>query len=399
MTSTVSVNESYLLHLIACALDGSVPKAASPSVSMPTVYRLAEAHGVRALTFYALDKISDLSRTSPLYLTWLESYQRAIVRDATQQMEYEAMQAAFKQKGLPYFALKGLIIKSEYPLPELREMSDLDLLLTKADLKKAEPVMVSLGYTRPPDHADHHDVYYKLPIMNVELHQHLNTDRRWVKAHYASLLKEAASVGRVGSIPMACEDVYLHLVIHAAEHLKEAGIGIRQFIDLYLYRKHHALNEERIGQLLDQCGYRTLEQWLQRFSKLWFEGIPISAEGIHEDTLHKMERYFLLSTVYGTAQQKQHHAAIETDRKYNSLFLAKIRNFFGALFPPRSVMAKQYPVLRSVPILLPVFWIVRIFRSLFKTRTRARKTITRFSAITDQSFSETKEILNTLFHS
>lgn len=399
MTSTLSANESYLLHLVACALDGSVPKAASPSVSLSAVYRLAEAHGVRALTFYALDRIPNLSRTSPLYLAWLESYQRAIVRDATQQMEYESMQTAFLQNGLTYFALKGLLVKSEYPLPELREMSDLDLLFLKSDLKKAEPVMASLGYTRPSDHADHHDVYYKLPIMNVELHQHLNTDRRWVKTHYASLLKQAASDNRIGAIPMSCEDVYLHLVVHAAEHLKEAGIGIRQFIDLYLYRKHHVLDENRIDQLLERCGYRTLEQWLQRFSALWFEGIPFAADGISRDTLHRMERYFLLSTVYGTAQQKQHHAAIETDSKHNSLFLAKLRNFFGALFPPYSVMGKQYPVLRSAPILLPVFWVVRIFRSVFKTRTRAKKTITRFSSITDQSFQQTKEILDTLFHS
>lgn len=388
--------EEVLLHLVACALNGRVPDRLSDAVPWKQVYALSRAHGVRALTFLAVERMGSFPDAT-LFAAWKESYQRAMVRDATQAMEYEAMSAALTEQGIPFLPLKGLLLKQDYPSPSVREMSDLDLLLSRKDLAAAGRCMESQGYERQTNHAEHHDVYHKQPILNVELHNNFNTDRRFAKHYFRDQIEAARKEGLRGPVLLSAEDTYFHLVLHAAEHLKEAGIGIRQFIDLYLYRKHHTLNEETVARLLDACGYRTLESWMMDFARLWFEEIPIPRTDVSAEQRMKMERYFLTSTVYGTREQLELHSAVDTGKKQNSLFLASVRNFFSALFPSRWMMQTQYPVLKRHPVLLPFCWVARLFRSLFRTRTRALHTISRYRDTDERAYEETKDILNTLF--
>lgn len=396
MEHTACEKERVLLHLLACALVGRAPSQLPSAVDWPQVYRLSLAHGVSALAFLAVERIEP-SIDAALFAVWKESHQRAMVRDATQAMEFEAISAALTQAGIPFIPLKGLLLKAEYPTTAVREMSDLDLLLPRCDLAAARAQMEALGYEAQARHAEHHDVYHKLPIMNVELHNNLNTDKRFAKRYFRDRIEAAKTAGRVGAVLLDAEDTYFHLVLHAAEHLKEAGIGIRQFLDLYLYRTHHPLDRNKVDRLLDACGYRALEAWMWDFARLWFEGLPIDRPDVSPELLHKMELYFLTSTVYGTRKQLQLHAAIDTGKKQNSLFLATVRNFFSALFPPLRTMQTQYPVLKRHGWLLPLCWVARWIRSLFCTRSRAVRTITRFHHTDPRAYADTKDILDTLF--
>lgn len=390
----IETNEGYFLHLIACALDGRTPKPLPPSVAPAALYRLAERHGVRALTYTAYARVPNVP-SDALLAAWKESYQRAVVRDATQQYEFEQLSAMFTRCKQPFVPLKGLRVKAEYPATALREMGDLDILLPKADFHAIRPQMEALGYTFKERHALHHDIYLKPPIMNIELHREVHTEDRH-SARYFAALSEAAAQG-AGCVLQSDEDLYLHLVLHAAEHVKDAGMGIRLFLDLYLFRKHHTLDDAKVAARLSEWKLASLEHWMLLLSALWFDETPpvLSAEDAKK--ADALEAFFLQSSLYGSAAQQQTNAALKAGDKRNSLFLGKVRNFLSATFLPYKLMCLRYPILKKAPVLLPIFWVVRIVDTLLHHRNRLAHVATELDAVDPAAFQQSKQVLDTLF--
>jgi hypothetical protein len=78
--------------------------------------------------------------------------------------------------------VKGIALaNSVYSVPELRPMRDIDLLVGKADLKKAQETLAGLGYRQQKDHDIPDDYYHLAPMIKqveglpitIELHHNL----------------------------------------------------------------------------------------------------------------------------------------------------------------------------------------------------------------------------------
>ncbi|MBQ4193481.1 MAG: nucleotidyltransferase family protein, partial [Clostridia bacterium] len=66
-----------------------------------------------------------------------------------------------ERNGIWYLPLKGIILKNEYPISALREMSDNDILCDGEKMEQVRSVMISLGYKNTEFGKDNHDVYKK----------------------------------------------------------------------------------------------------------------------------------------------------------------------------------------------------------------------------------------------
>jgi hypothetical protein len=72
----------------------------------------------------------------------------------------------FNKESIPVIVLKGLVARDFYPKPELRTMSDADVLVNKEDLNRVKKLLKNLGYIESEttevhivfEHKEHYDI-------------------------------------------------------------------------------------------------------------------------------------------------------------------------------------------------------------------------------------------------
>ena len=70
----------------------------------------------------------------------------SIMQDARQDDALDELQSIFNSKQIKHMVLKGYIIKSLYPSPDMRTMGDIDILLQLKQSKEEKGILSSLGY-------------------------------------------------------------------------------------------------------------------------------------------------------------------------------------------------------------------------------------------------------------
>lgn len=78
-----------------------------------------------------------------------------------------------EEAGIWYMPLKGAVLKNYYPRFGMREMSDHDILFDATRTDEVKIIMENLSFTTKYFGAGNHDVYYKEPLCNFEMHRGL----------------------------------------------------------------------------------------------------------------------------------------------------------------------------------------------------------------------------------
>ena len=112
------------------------------------------------------------------------------------------------------------------------------------------------------------------------------------------------------------------------------------------------------------------------------------AEGLSEEERNRYETLneFVFHTgTYGTKETDV--AAKLTNQGAN-----KGKYLISRFFPNLSFMRMQYPVLEKAPVLLPIFWVARGFRSVFLRRDRLSAELRMVKKADDSTIQEMEEI-------
>ena len=202
---------------------------------------------------------------------------------------------------------------------------------------------------------------FKKGLITVELHRYLITPGNDDLCAYYETGWSIARPEDGVRYKLRDEDEYVYIVAHFAKHYRNAGAGIKPILDIWLYPKHHpALDWEYIRTQLASMKLLEFFEHLLQLIAVWFE----NAEP--DDLTISMSKYILNSGEYGST----HHSAAanavtaaETGKKRS-----RLRRYLWLLFPDKTIMHNKYPILKRIPVLLPVFWVYRIFYTLFWNR-------------------------------
>lgn len=316
---------------------------------------LAEAvrHGVAGALIQALPE-----EARPIVQS-LEATLHAI--DMVQVYEGPVLLRRMTEQSIPCIPLKGWVIRDAYPLPHLRNMGDLDLLIPSEWLPEAEQVMLELGYVREQEHfTDYHVCYSKPPCLTVELHIRLTAEEH---CPVLDTVWERAVVQEDGHFHLSNEDCYLFLIYHAAKHVILGGIGLRYIMDLWVLLNHFArhsipIQREQVTEGLNQLGLTSFAAYSEQLAADWF-GAPamsLAAATGDAEAMHLWRECVLSSGAFGGAVSSYQNQLAGLSAL--PLAIAKI-------FPARKQMEIRYPVLRQKHWLLPKFWIVRLWEKLW----------------------------------
>lgn len=126
--------------------------SAQPAWTAPDWSRLVEKarqEGVSAVLYHNITshRLDGLVPQAPV-AAFCDEYHANLKRNLSVIGTLREVLAAFEQDGIPCIVLKGIVLaECVYPNIALRGMSDIDILIKKADLLRADDLLSSLGYT------------------------------------------------------------------------------------------------------------------------------------------------------------------------------------------------------------------------------------------------------------
>lgn len=287
----------------------------------------------------------------------------------------------FKENKIDYMPLKGCLLKSNYPKPEIRRMGDIDILIKTNQYKKIIKVMRDLGFEQGKE-TDHELKWTRDGIL-VELHKRLiPTDN----IDYVAVLGDGWSLAKKitdNEYSMNKEDMFIYLFLHFTKHYRDAGIGIIHMCDIYIYTNSVELDFGYISERLKKLGI--YEFWLNVEYTLgvWF------GENIDTKISDYITEVILNSGVYGTYNNIVLSVALKQKEKSEKF----LNDVWRQLFPSYTWMKNRHPILADAPVFLPFFWIVRWFDLCFKNRKRIFDKISERKIATDQRVSEYEKSL------
>lgn len=362
--------DKYIISLLNSVINGITPTEYSSDIDWDRFIKIATEHHISNTIYYAIEKLNQ----KPPKNICDELYQahiKALMREANQQAENELIINEFSNNGIRCLPLKGYNIKKYYPSPDMRYMSDLDVLIDADKVNNARDILENIGYTFEFS-GKVHDNYTKKPIMHIELHKCLmDDDMKNIADYYNS--SDGFSRGHKVSdnsleYTFSDEEFYIYMISHSAKHYLTFGTGILAIMDIYIFlsKKREKLNYEYINNELKKLKLTKLNGKLVALANMWFDNAST------DKSLYEMSNYIISSGAYGKYENDVLHKFLNKSNSNGSLFAKKIKYFFFMTFPNTDYISGKYPKVKEKKWLLPFYWIKRWFSSLFFNRESIR---------------------------
>lgn len=359
---------TYTIRLVAASVNGAAPDDIPDGISWSEIVDYADSHSVLNLVGYSAEK---LQNAPPEYFAKLlkETKMKAKIVEAQQQIETQEALDKLEKMQVRHMPLKGFNIKDAYPMPDMRTMSDIDILI---DRQKVDEVVSSFkedGFEYRGE-GDLHSVVNRNGIF-FEFHRAM-VDSQFEKlsAYFRDGFSRAVKCENCDyRYRLKHEDEYIFMIAHIAKHYRYGGTGIRTILDLYVYRRAYPdMDFEYISSELKKIGLDIFAKKAEALSENWFGG---SFDGNFDG----FAAYIASGGVYGSNENKLKNAFIVDNMKSENFSKKKFKNLIDLLFPRLDIMSVRYPVLKKYKFLLPFFYIVRFFETLFCAPENAKNRI------------------------
>ncbi len=282
----------------------------------------------------------------------------------------------FNNKGIDVLVLKGLIVRELYPRPDLRTMSDADILVHKKDLDESCNILMNLGYLKKEecDHHGAHIVFTHPYYYPIEVHWTLINDEffRGSKEFEKHIWNNAVKVNINEGIgySLCLEDLALHLCTHMAVHIACGGFGVRQLADLVLLveKKGDQINWTKFMNNVNECGVNKFVLIIFNICNELFDmKVPkqIKIKSFNKKYMNLLIDDIFKDGVYGHGDIGDTVANKLAFNKENNEKDNNLKELFQFIFPPISKMSDKYNYAKKHRMLSPIAWVHHLFLGIF----------------------------------
>lgn len=367
----------FMLSLIGSIISGESLPNEENAVDWEEIFDISNRHSVANIIGHAVS--SGKYMVSGDYIsTFSKKMFEAVAVDENQRVEFNKIFRAFDENEIDYMPLKGLNIKNLYSSPDMRNMSDGDILIRVEQFEKFDIIMKELGYSFKVE-SNHEFVYFKPPFINIELHKYLiptyNDD---LYSYYGDGWKLANKNENSFRYSLSPDDEFIYIFTHFAKHYRDGGAGIKYIADMWLYLRKNNIDKEKVFFEFKKLGLDVFARHIFKLMSVWFENE--NSDELTDD----ITDFMLSGGQYGDgkkaliASELRENSNMETDDILKTSFIRLI-------FPSMAHMKNSYPFLKKCPYLLPLFWIYRIIRSIFYGKNSAKMYKIKSEYITDEN--------------
>ena len=364
-----------ILALVRAGITGE-PMPLPTEFSMEEAFRQIQRHQIPGLAFEGALRCG-VPKTHPVMQQLFRIYCMDVQYSQRQTDAVRTLCEAFEEQGIDYMCMKGCNLKPLYPKHELRRMGDADILIRDEQYPMIKKIITKLGYRE--DAGADHTYTWKSDDLYLELHKRpIPKESADLYAYFGdgwsrTCLREGHRYG------LSAEDEYIYVFVHYAKHYRLGGIGLRQVIDLWVYRRAHPhMNEAYIEAELDKLQLREFYRNTVRTLKVWFE------EGTADETTELLGQFIFDSGSWGTYT----NTVLSKGVKYRSgRGRARQHNTLRLIFPAALEMEGRYRVLVRHRWLLPVCWVIRWFDILLHRRKNIKRRMQEKEILNEEDLS------------
>ena len=257
--------------------------------------------------------------------------------------EFNRISRNLSEKQINFIGLKGCVLRSLYPIPELRTMGDFDILIKEEHMPDIKQIFVEMGYSIQNDYVGiictKNNIVWEI-FVSLDEEIKVNT-QYWDK----QFIEKATEINSI-----KCLDItlfFIHILIHTGRHYVSEGAGIRNLCDivLFLNRYKNDINFELVEAVCKEQGYYKMFCHLLNAAGAWFDANISGIDTIQTDTDGFME-YMLLNGIFG---------------KHDNIMLPQLvkkangseNSIKKLLFPNAASLKHRYKYLNKAPYLLP----------------------------------------------
>lgn len=330
--------------------------ALSDAETVKVLYELAQQHDLAHLVGHSLFE----SGLHGAYKPFERAHMMAVFRQEGMSFALDEIREALEGAEIPFIPLKGALIRDLYPEPWMRTSCDVDVLVHREDAARAATCLAeSLGY-RVEEESPHDISLFSDGGVHIELHFSLVNENKTDAA--SAILRSAWDyaaplAGRRFEYGFSDAFFYFYHVAHMARHFAAGGCGIRSFLDLWLLDRE-AHNGTARAEMIERGGLSTFFAAAERLTHLWFSGEGSASD----DLLSAMEKFTLFGGAYGS---KHNYVTLQQKKQGG-----KFGYLLSRMFIPYGQMKYIYPILKKIPLLLPVFWVWRWAEHLLRGGAR-----------------------------
>ena len=351
-----------VIYLSGCVVNGEVPtKEHVASINLEHLYTAASKHNLCAIVGYALELAGVFDNS------FIQAKAKAIRKVAVMEIDKELLFERFEQEKIWYLPLKGTVIKDLYPSIGLRQMADFDILFDSRYQKKVRDIFLELGFTCEHFEIGNHDVYFKKPVSNFEMHTALfgSSHKKEIYAYYRDVkrLMQKDNNNKYG-YHFSANDFYIYITAHEYKHYSGGGTGLRSLLDTYIIWKKFGdeLDTDYIRTETDKLDITDFEQNNKQLALDLFSGNELSSEE------QEMFEYIVFSGTYGNIK----HSVENKVQKYGGGKKGKRKYILSRLFLSMEDIKAYYPFFYKHKILLPGLFFYRLGRAVTVSRKKTK---------------------------
>lgn len=226
------------------------------------LYSLSMAHNLAPIVFSVIKDNYSLKENKTAYEGFKDAFYDAIVNYDMQKTLINEIDSLLTANEIEHIFFKGAQLKEYFPAPELRLMSDIDVLIRLDDRPKAKQLFVNNGFELTEDNGPVYN--YRKNNLTLECHTKIvsgkvgNAD---AETYFEDAINHASFDGFCGTLNN--EYNLMYLLTHIAHHFWFYGAGVKMILDLAVFIKHFSPDLDGVVEKMDDLN-------LKRFSQIIF---------------------------------------------------------------------------------------------------------------------------------
>ena len=376
-TSSMSDTYPFILHALDCAINGQSLK------ETPSDFLSLEQTVIENQLLPFLYPVIKAILPETKVVQWKQASLQWVFRNMALFEGAKKVVSLFEQAGIDSIWLKGAYIRSLFPVPQLRTMCDIDILVKEEHLPQVETLLTNTGYKISQQKNQDGTVYsiHGDDGTFIELHTCVVQPNEFIYSKtFINPWRDCVRNYHVTPVGYFLneQDNFLHAVAHLGKHLEHHGVGIRYLCDIAVLVKAYRETLDWIAtyEKLKQIGLDSLTNFLLGACSTYLHVDIPNAWPMHEVSNAYLESFVNLLIQCGTygsgVSRNQLTSRVRRARGSNNTnkFLFFIME---SAFPTRYIMSAKYQYLVRIPILLPWSWLCRIFTIVFRIGSESNR--------------------------
>lgn len=386
-------NQQMLINLLSTAVNlNKTEIAKNENIDWNYIYEEAKVHQIHTIIYPLISElINECSPDEKLINTWKKGTLKmgALQAQNIEQVKYAL--DSFYRSGIKTVILKGLVLRELYPYPDLRTMSDADLLIHKEDLKKAKRILLDLGYSEGDASSRHIEFCHKSHL-TIELHWAINDNYSKGARYFQSNLWDNVAPINFADIPVLSlnsEYQLIYLLLHLLEHTLYLGFGLRQLCDVALFIRsvEKTIDWDIFDNIVKQCKLDKFTKIIfsicEQFFTLDIPNMYIPQNPSEAELIQVFTDIILSGDVFGKRNASNSYSGFILDNlklDKGAGFKSRFLHDLYQLFPSPEKLPLRYQYAKDHNMLLPAAWIHRFFHAVIGKKHSPQEVSSIFSS-------------------